>query len=124
MDTHAIAWWILADPRLSKSAHAWIADDENEVFVSAASAWEIATKERVGKPLGVNTIGPQFLDLIAADGFTALPITHRHAIAAGVHPAAHRDPFDRLLAAQAVMEGLTLVSRDGAFEGLGIRPVW
>jgi PIN domain nuclease of toxin-antitoxin system len=88
------------------------------------SAWEIATKERIGKLIGPIAIASRFLDLVAADGFELLPISARHAITAGMHVGAHRDPFDRLLAAQAVLDDLTLVSRDAAFSDLGVTPLW
>ena len=124
LDTHALLWWIFDSPQLSAKARAWIADEDNAVFVSAVSALEITTKERIGKRVGEIELGPRLLDLIAADGFELLAITPRHGITAGMNPAAHRDPFDRLLAAQALLEDLSLVSRDAAFVSLGITPIW
>ena len=78
-----------------------IADSGNRVFVSAASAWEIATKQRLGKLLGVPDAASRYAELVAADGFEHLPITHLHSLSTGGYSAAHRDPFDRMLAAQS-----------------------
>jgi PIN domain nuclease of toxin-antitoxin system len=114
LDTHVLIWWD-AGARLSPAAMRAIrgADD---VFVSSASAWEIAIKAALGKISGVRTVAAA----VEASAFTELPVLFRHAVAAGQLPAHHRDPFDRMLIAQAHVEGLTLVTRDDAFAQYGL----
>ena len=108
LDTHALLWWLADDAALAQAARAAIADGGNEVFVSAASAWEIAIKHELGK-LDV----PQDLtEAIDSAAFTGLPITIEHARLAGALSPHHRDPFDRMLIAQAQAESLTIVTRD------------
>jgi PIN domain nuclease of toxin-antitoxin system len=110
LDTHVLLWTLLDRSRLSAGTLASIRDPENAVLVSAASPWEIEVKRAKGE-LEVPT------DLRAAiheASFTALPITIEHGIAAGRLPLHHRDPFDRMLVAQAQLEGLTIVTRDAA----------
>jgi PIN domain nuclease of toxin-antitoxin system len=116
LDTHALLWWWKDNPRLSKRAAAAISDEANTVLVSAASAWEIATKHRIGKLPGVEIALREFNELIIADGFNHLAVTHQHAIKAGSFDAEHRDPFDRMLAAQSIIEGATLVTDDAAMK--------
>jgi PIN domain nuclease of toxin-antitoxin system len=122
LDTHAFLWWVTDDPQLSAVARSVIADEDNEVLVSAASAWEIATKHRLGKLGDAAGAVERFAELIAADGFMHLPVTHHHALRAGGYD--HRDPFDRMLAAQSELEALTLVTLDPVFAGFGIRTLW
>lgn len=98
LDTHALLWWFTDDERLSAKARDAISDSSNEIFASAASAWEIATKRRLGKLGGVPQATRQYAALVAADGFLHLPITHLHALRAGAYAHEHRDPFDRMLA--------------------------
>jgi PIN domain nuclease of toxin-antitoxin system len=124
LDTHALIWWWLDDAQLSAAAREAIADPGNEVWVSAASAWEIATKQRLGKLGDLAEASTRFVELVAADGFRHLPIQTLHALRAGSHQALHRDPFDRMLAAQAELERAVLVSRDEAFAGFGVRVLW
>ena len=111
LDTHALLW-ALADPdRLDERARDELRDGRNEVLVSAASAWEIAIKKAAGKLRAPDDLP----DVTAAAGFAWLPISARHAIAAGALPPHHHDPFDRMLVAQAREESLTIVSRDLRF---------
>jgi PIN domain nuclease of toxin-antitoxin system len=124
LDTHTLLWWFTDDDRLSDKVRALVADESNEVFVSAASAWEIATKRRLGKLDGVPQAAERYGELVEADGFTHLPITHFHGLRAGGYNVAHRDPFDRMLAAQSELEKLGLVTRDPAFAQFGISTVW
>lgn len=124
LDTHAFLWWVTDDPRLSKCARTAIANDANAVLVSAASAWEIATKHRLGKLNEAAGAVARFDELVTADGFTHLAISSFHALQAGRYPVAHRDPFDRLLAAQSELERLTLVSCDPAFADFGTKTLW
>lgn len=94
-------------------------------MVSAASAWEIATKQRLGKLRGLPTLTPRrHAVLLAADGFVALAITAAHALTAGNYPQPHGDPFDRILAAQSEIEGLPLVSKDRALRQFGVELLW
>ncbi|THF56193.1 type II toxin-antitoxin system VapC family toxin [Pseudothauera rhizosphaerae] len=123
-DTHALLWWFTDDPRLSAGARRAIADESNAVFVSAASAWEIATKHRLGKLDEATEAITRFGELVAADGFEHLPITHLHAQRAGSYRVDHRDPFDRMLAAQSELDGLALVTIDPAFKLFGTEVVW
>ncbi|HEY8452054.1 MAG: type II toxin-antitoxin system VapC family toxin [Micromonosporaceae bacterium] len=124
LDTHTLLWWLTDDARLSGNAREAIGDMRNEVFVSAASAWEVATKQRLGKLDGLPPVAGWFGELTAADGFVHLSITVRHALHAGGYDVPHRDPFDRMLAAQCELEGLTLVTSDKAFADFGIATMW
>ena len=124
LDTHAFLWWVTDDERLSAAAKLAITDADNQIFVSAASAWEIATKQRLGKLDGVPRVGERFSELVMADGFQHLAVDHRHALRAGGYALEHRDPFDRMLAAQSELEALPLVTRDPAFALFGTRILW
>ncbi len=124
LDTHALLWWQTGDPRLSSAALAAIAAEDNEILVSAASAWEIAIKTRLGKLASIPEAAARYGELIAADGFVHLPITHRHALRAGAYPALHKDPFDRMLAAQAELEELRLVTADPMFAEFRTSVLW
>lgn len=117
LDTHALLWWLGNDARLGAQARAIVTDARNEVFVSAASTWEIAIKRSLGKlsaPGGLDAI-------IGEEGFSPLPISLFHGQQAGSLPPPHRDPFDRMLVAQAQAEGLELLTVDARLAGYGIR---
>ncbi len=124
LDTHAFLWWLAGDEALSPAARAAIADEANGVFVSAASAWEIATKHRIGKLPGVAAVIADLDGAIADQGFAALPIGVRHGQAAGALPGPHRDPFDPMLIAQAMLENLVLVSNEQPFDAYGVARLW
>lgn len=124
LDTHALLWWFTDDPRLSAVARELIGDEANEILVSAASAWEIAAKQRLGKLDQVPDAARRFAELVEADGFIHLPVNYRHALRAGGYDIEHRDPFDRMLAAQAEIEALPLLTRDPAFQRFGTKTVW
>lgn len=124
LDTHALLWWFTDDPRLSERARALIGDASNVILVSAASAWEIATKHRLGRLGEISDAVIRFEELVAADGFTPLPISCRHGLRASRYSTAHRDPFDRMLAAQADIECVPLVTLDSAFEKFDIATLW
>ncbi len=124
LDTHALLWWLTDDPRLSALARDAIADEKNFIFVSAASAWEIATKQRIGKLEHLPGVVERFAELVAADGFTHLPITYVHTLRAGSYTMQHRDPFDRMLAAQNELEMLPLVTLDPAFSAFQCITFW
>lgn len=115
LDTHALLWW-LADEGLSARAREAVADPANLVAVSAASAWEISIKKALGKLAAPDDLEHQ----LEAGGFEPLPISVAHAAAAGHLPRHHEDPFDRMLIAQALAEGLTVVTRDKRFDDYGI----
>ncbi len=114
LDTHVLIWWD-EGRRLSPEAHRAIGAAE-EVFVSAASAWEVAIKVALGRLRPTRTVA----EAAGESGFTELPVTFRHAARVASLPPHHRDPFDRLLVAQAAVERLTLLTRDRAFEPYGI----
>jgi PIN domain nuclease of toxin-antitoxin system len=124
LDTHALLWWFVNDRRLSAPARAAILDERNDIHVSAVSAWEIATKDRLGKLSEAKDAAPRFMDLVAADGFRLLNVSCEHGLRAGGYPNSHGDPFDRMLAAQAELEGMLLVSRDPVFRDFPIRILW
>jgi PIN domain nuclease of toxin-antitoxin system len=124
LDTHALLWWLAGDAALSEPAQAAIGDAKNEVFVSAATTWEIATKYRIGKLPGVASIFGELDGAIADQGFIELPISFRHGQIAGALPGPHRDPFDRMLMAQAMLENLVLVSNEAAFDVYGVARLW
>jgi len=112
LDTHAFLWWLADDAKLGPKARAAIADERSAVFVSAASVWEIAVKRRSGKLDAPGDVA----DWIERCDFAPLSIDVEHAVAAAELPPHHRDPFDRMLVAQAQLEELTLVARDDAID--------
>ena len=124
LDTHAFLWWLADSRRLSDKAHRVIASEANDIVVSAASAWEIATKFRLGKLPESEAAGLDIADLIASQGFEELAISVSDAERAGRLPGPHRDPFDRMLIAQAVARDLAVVSIDSAFDRYGVNRLW
>lgn len=124
LDSHALVWFLTGDRKCSAQARASIEDREVTAFVSAASAWEIATKVRAGKWPEAKTIAAQFEAVLIAHHFRGLPVTIRHGNLAGTLPGSHRDPFDRMLAAQAISEDMPLVTADPAFRTFDVRTVW
>lgn len=116
LDTHVLLWWLADDPKLGPKARAVIGDGANEIYVSAASSWEIAIKKRCGK-----LEGPDDIDgIVEEERFTKLPITLYHGEAAGGLPDHHKDPFDRMLIAQAQAEGLTILTVDEKIRRYGV----
>jgi PIN domain nuclease of toxin-antitoxin system len=124
LDTHAFLWWLAGDDALSAAARSAIADEGNGIFVSAASAWEITTKHRIGKLSGVAAIAGDLEKAIVDQGFRGLSISLRHGQVAGALPGPHRDPFDRMLIAQAMQENLVLVSNEQIFDAYGVGRLW
>jgi PIN domain nuclease of toxin-antitoxin system len=124
LDTHALIWWVEGDDRITARLRQLLGSPQEDVFVSAATAWEIATKVRIGKLQLAEEFLQNFLDAVEALGFRPLPISLRHGYEAGRLPGPHRDPFDRMLAAQALAEDLVLVSADPAFNALGVSTFW
>ena len=117
LDTHVLLWWLSDDRKLATSGRQIIANPNNDVFVSSASVWEISIKTALGR-LEIELDALE--NAIARNGFHSLPIGFRHAITAGRLPAVHRDPFDRMLVAQASVEELRIVSHDRVFERYGL----
>jgi PIN domain nuclease of toxin-antitoxin system len=124
LDTHALLWWWSTPEKLSSRVLSLMKDPENRFFVSAASAWEIATKYRIGKFPQGGTIVEEWAIRIREDRFEELPISSLHALRAGRLPGEHRDPFDRMLAAQGILEELPVISIDPAISSLGAARLW
>jgi PIN domain nuclease of toxin-antitoxin system len=123
LDTHALLWWVSDHPSLSTRADKALNDPTNEVFVSAASAWEVTTKARLGK-LTAGPLAQDFIGEVRRQGFLPLAISLDHGHRAGNLPGPHRDPFDRMLIAQAQAENLVLVSNEALFDTYGIQRLW
>ncbi len=123
-DSHALFWFLKGDLKFSRRVRA-LADAADTILVaSAVCAWEFATKVRVGKWPEAAEIADMFVDIVRTDGFELLPISAEHARLAGFLPGAHRDPFDRMLAAQAQIEQIPLVTADPAFKAFGTWVIW
>ncbi|MCY4376427.1 MAG: type II toxin-antitoxin system VapC family toxin [Spirochaetaceae bacterium] len=117
LDTHALLWVLEDDVALDESARSAIVDPDNDVFVSSISMWEISIKRSLGKLKAPEDL----LSTVEASGFRELPVTFVHADQAGGLPPHHRDPFDRMLVAQAQVEGLTIVTHDSVIAKYGVR---
>ena len=124
LDSHALIWFLVGDPRCSARAREAIEAEDAEVLVSAASAWEIATKVRLGRWPEAAALAAGLRRALAENDFAVLDVTLEHGLRAGAFPGAHGDPFDRMLAAQAQIENLPLITADPAFRAFGIRTVW
>jgi PIN domain nuclease of toxin-antitoxin system len=124
LDTHTLIWWLAGDRQLEAPAREAIEDEENTVYVSAASAWEVTTKARLGKLPQAASLAQDFSDQINQQGFLPLAISVEHAQRAGNLPARHKDPFDRMLIAQAQAENLVLVSNEAIFDEYGVQRLW
>lgn len=124
LDTLALLWWLSDDPALGRTGRKIIADTRNSLVVSAASAWEIATKVRLGKLPTAADLAADFTGYIEREGFELLSISGEHGIRAGLLPGAHKDPFDRMLIAQAQAENIPIVSNEAVFASYGIRCLW
>jgi len=124
LDTHALLWWLSDDPALAKRARKIIAETGNVIYVSAASAWEIATKVRLGKLPAFAELASDFTGQLDREGFRMLAISGDHAIRAGLLPGPHKDPFDRILIAQAQAENMPIISNEVLFDAYGVRRLW
>jgi PIN domain nuclease of toxin-antitoxin system len=124
LDTHALLWWMIGDPRLSAKARAAVGAQDAEVLVSAASAWELAMKVRLGKLPDAARLTHRLTESLAEQDFKPLPITIEHGRLGGLLHGQHRDPFDRILAAQALLEDVPLVTNDAAFADFGVKTLW
>jgi PIN domain nuclease of toxin-antitoxin system len=120
VDTHALLWWLADDSSLSPTARAALAEPANEALVSSATVWEIAIKRSLGKLDAPDTL----LETISEQGLSYLAVTPWHAWRLASLPLHHRDPFDRLLAAQALVEGIPLVTGDPRFGPYGLGVLW
>ena len=124
IDTHAWLWWLAGNRRLSGAARGVIDDPDNSVLVSAASAWEITTKHRLGKLPGAAVVAGDVMAAVADHGFEPLAITVAHAERAGRLPGPLRDPVDRMLIAQSLALDLPLLSNESLFDRYGVRRIW
>ena len=123
LDTQAFLWFDLGDARMPAAARA-VVEHANTVFVSAASAWEIYTKHRIGKLPEADLLVADLAGFVARRGFRELPVTFADGATAGAFTQAHKDPFDRMIAAQSINHGLMLVSSDAALDAFGVVRVW
>lgn len=124
LDTHALIWAALSPVSLSGKVRAIIARESNEILVSAASAWEIATKVRLGKLPGAEPLERDFLEAMEDAGYTLLPVDAKCALRAGRFLSDHRDPFDRVIAAHALEDDIPVISIDQKLDSLGVRRIW
>ena len=124
LDTHAALWWFVDSPQLTQAVRELIGDSARRVVFSAASAWELATKARIGKLPEMPEVPTRLPGFVQGSRFEVLPISLEHSLLAGALPGPHRDPFDRMLIAQARREGLTVVTRDKIFADYGCTTVW
>ncbi|MDP1967007.1 MAG: type II toxin-antitoxin system VapC family toxin [Reyranella sp.] len=124
LDTHAFLWWLAGSSALTRRARNAIAGDTAEVFISAVSAWEISTKYRLGKLPEARLVAEDVAASVTAEGFAELALSMSHAQRAGDLVGHHRDPFDRMLIAQSMLENMTLVSNERAFDAYGVKRLW
>lgn len=124
LDTHTFLWALIEPEKLSTKVRKLLLNDATEVAVSAASAWEIATKFRLGKLSGASCVIADYAAALQGLQATPLAVTSEHALKAGSWQVAHRDPFDRMLAAQSALEKLVLISADQAMDQFGIEVIW
>ncbi len=123
LDTHVLLWWFQASSKLSPKALAVVRDPETTVLVSAACAWEIAIKHKAGRLEAADLVA-NFEARLESDRFAELPITVTHAMRAGLLKESHKDPFDRILIAQAQCEGIPVVTTDRRFEEYDVQRIW
>jgi PIN domain nuclease of toxin-antitoxin system len=124
LDTHVFLWWVLDAPTLTAQARKAIADGANTCYLSLASCWEMAIKASLGKLVLTLPLDRFIPEQLAANGFNLLDIDFRHTVRVGALPFHHRDPFDRLLIAQAQLEKLAIVSADTVLSAYGVRRIW
>ena len=124
LDTHTLLWWLDGDKQLSANSKKIIASEKNQIYVSAASAWEICIKVRIGKLPGAVDVSLYLPEILEQQSFLSLSISVQHARIAGLLPGQHRDPFDRILAAQASENKLTVISNDKLLDLFGINRSW
>lgn len=124
LDTHAFLWWTMGDSRLSDTARSFIDNEANSIYVSSATAWEIAIKHQLGK-LALPERPLDFVpSRIAVDGMESVPITLEHALETHNLPLLHKDPFDRILVAQSRIEQVAIVTNDPMIAQYGVEIIW
>ena len=124
LDSHALLWWWFDPDRLSQQVRSLLLDPSNTVLVSAASVWELSLKHHQGKLPELTAAIADLPGLLQADGFQPLPISIAHGLRAGGYSQSHRDPFDRMLAAQAQLEGLVLMTADAQLSNFPCQILW
>ena len=124
LDTNALLWAVLAPRSLTAAASAIVSNREHTILISAACGWEIATKVRLGKLPGAEEYEREFIGDVKAAGYTLAPISVEDALRAGRLNAEHRDPFDRMIAAQALAMDIPVISSDAKLDSLGVRRIW
>ena len=124
LDTHTLLWAAFDEDSLSPRARRLIQSPDSEIIVSAATAWEITTKFRLGKLDFARDLAENFISEVTAAGYLLLSISPEHAVRAGLLPGDHKDPFDRMLAAQAIHEDMPLLSNDPQLDVFGVRREW
>ena len=124
VDTHALLWWLFDSPKLSARARAVMADRGNTLLVSSASAWEISTKHRIGKLPEASVLLQDLPGWFSRAGFSELQVSLAHAVKAGQWQSPHRDPFDRMIAAQSAIEQLPILGTDHVMQTFGVVLVW
>ena len=124
LDTHAFLWWIMDDPRLSGVARTIIADGDNDLFLSAASGWEISIKARLGRLQLPANLNEYIAEQLQSNAITVLPIQLNHAMQVYKLPDHHKDPFDRMLIAQSQLEKLPLLTKDRMIANYDVAIIW
>ncbi len=124
LDTHVFIWWIMDSPQLPRRVREIIADDDNELFLSAASCWEIAIKAGLGKIMLPAHPDAFIVEQMALNAVQTLPVEASHALHVFHLPSFHRDPFDRILIAQAVMEGIPIITSDAFIRKYKVQTIW
>jgi PIN domain nuclease of toxin-antitoxin system len=124
LDTHVVLWAAFRKELLSERARHLLLSEQDEILVSAASAWEIATKFRLGRLPMARVLAEDFVAKVTGAGYLLIPISVEHALRAGRMTGEHKDPFDRMLAAQAIHEDISLISNDTQLDGFGVRREW
>ena len=124
LDTCSLIWATMSPASLGRQARETLADEDNVILVSAASAWEIATKVRLGKLPGAEKLEQDYLAVMDVAGYTQLPIDAESALRAGRLTAEHKDPFDRMIAAQALGQDIPILSPDPQLDKFGVRRIW
>ncbi len=121
LDTHILLWWLCNSPRLSTQIQKLIADPSNEIYISPASVWEASIKRTLGK---LEFDNEELLTAIDSSGFREIAVTVRHGLIAGGLPRYHEDPFDRMLIAQAQVEGFSIITHDAKFKHYNVPIIW
>jgi PIN domain nuclease of toxin-antitoxin system len=124
LDTHVLLWWWSEPEKLPPRVRALVTDRRNRILVSSATAWEISTKHRIGKYPEGGRVVEEWGERVQTDGFQELPVLWSHALKAGALPGDHRDPFDRMLAAQSILESVPIASGDVVLSAFGAERIW